>query len=204
MILAFWDFVSKCVAKLKENCPLFKPSHDVCRKSKGFLCRVQIQTSNYLHKRTWNLIPYNGASSTMAWPREVTESWLYKQTMYQSVSSACWRLWATSSTHRACSISIGPSGAHPLSLIFRTTSTQFHRIHNTDWVRHWLSKPGTGGAVMGQCPGEVAPWTYSESRGPSERKRENWGKLGVVTSLLSSQESWLWSCLSPVFVSCCC
>jgi hypothetical protein len=86
------------------------------------------------------LIPYNEVRST--WLGQVKKQragW----TMYQSVSSACWRLWATSSTHRACCISMGPSLVHPLSLISRTTSTQFQRSHNSDWVRHWLCRPVT-------------------------------------------------------------
>ena len=114
----------------------------MCSQSIGF-CRVQFQTSNCPAREDLEFDSLQWSRQNMTWPIEETEGWLHQQAMYQSKSSACWRLWATSSTHRACCISMGPSLAHPLSLISRTTSIQFHRSHNADWVRHWLCRPVT-------------------------------------------------------------
>ena len=163
-------FISNRVPRLIENlvCPLLKTVMKCAANQKDFYVEFRFRLQTALHKRTWNLIPQNGNSSTMAWPSEEIEGWLHQQAMYQSVGSACWRLWATNSTHRACSISMGPSGTHPLSLISRTASAQFHGSHKADCVRHWLSRSGTGWQMMGQCPENVTLWTQLTTEGLQE------------------------------------
>ena len=94
-------------ANRKLGLSITENSYEVCSQSKGFLCRVQIQTSNYLHKRTWNFF------LTM----EPAAPWLgqVKKQKAGCTSRQCTNVWVLHQLHPQSLLYIyGPKWSSPI------------------------------------------------------------------------------------------